>query len=141
MALKAFTQEWMDAFQQKVASSKEYKEIAKSWEGSVSMVINPDPSRSVPNTVYLFTDYWHGDVKDFHICDKAKAESANFIMTGDYVRWKQIARKELDPTKALMQGKLKLKGNLAYIVRHVRTINKVVDLFGEVDTAWPDDAT
>lgn len=139
MAYKAFTQEWMDAFQQKIAGSKEYKEIAKNWEGSVSMVINPDAARNVPETVYLYTDYWHGDVRDFQVCDKARADAADFIMSGDYLRWKQIARKELDATKALMQGKLKLRGSLAYIVRNVRTINKVVDLFTEVDTLWPDE--
>lgn len=141
MAYKAFTQEWMNAFRQKIADSAEYKEIAKNWEGSVSIIINSDPDRNVPETVYLFTDYWHGEAGDFLVCDKQKAESANFIMTGDYIRWKQIARKELDATKALMQGKLKLKGNLAYVVRHVRTVNKVVELFGEVETLWPDEQT
>ncbi|HPL64370.1 MAG TPA: SCP2 sterol-binding domain-containing protein [Syntrophales bacterium] len=137
--LKAFTQEWMNAFRQRIADSKEYREIAGNWEGSVSIIINPDPARGVPETVYLFTDYWHGDVKDFLVCDKAKAESADFIMSGDYIRWKQIARKEIEATKALMQGKLKLKGNLVYVVRNVKTVNKVVDLLGEVDTLFPDD--
>jgi putative sterol carrier protein len=43
------------------------------------------------------------------VCDKAKAESAKFVMTGDYSRWKQVALKELDATKALLQGKLKMR--------------------------------
>jgi hypothetical protein len=30
---KAFTQEWLDAWKQKIAGSQEYKEIAKEWEG------------------------------------------------------------------------------------------------------------
>jgi len=137
--LQAFTQEWLNAFRQQIADSQEYREIAKNWEGSVSIIINPDPSRGVPETVYLFTDYWHGEVKDFLVCDKAKAESADFIMSGDYIRWKQIVRKEIETTKALIQGKLKLKGNLVYIVRQVKTVNKVVDLLREVDTAFPDE--
>ena len=109
---KAFTQEWMDAWKEKINSSQEYKEIAKEWEGSVSITVNADPSRNLPETVYMFTDYWHGDALDFLICDEAKAQTAKFIMIGDYARWKQVAKKELDPTKALMQGKLKLKGDL-----------------------------
>ncbi|MHB8137876.1 MAG: SCP2 sterol-binding domain-containing protein [Smithellaceae bacterium] len=138
-AYKAFTQEWMDAWKEKIAGSKEYKEIAKEWEGSVALICNPDPSKNVPEPVYLFTDYWHGDALDFLICDEAKTQTAKFIMTGDYTRWKQVAKKELDPTKALMQGKLKLKGDLTYVVRMVKTINKVVDLLTEVQTVWPDD--
>ncbi|HOG82943.1 MAG TPA: SCP2 sterol-binding domain-containing protein [Smithellaceae bacterium] len=137
-AYNAFTQEWMDAWKEKINSSKEYKEIAKEWEGSVSITVNADPSKNVPEPVYMFTDYWHGDALDFLICDEAKAQTAKFIMIGDYARWKQVAKKELDPTKALMQGKLKLKGDLTYVVRMVKTINKVVDLLTEVQTIFPD---
>jgi putative sterol carrier protein len=136
---KALTQEWMDAWKEKIAGSKEYKEIAKDWEGSVTMICNPDPSKNVPEPVYIYTDFWHGDVLDFHICDEAKTQTGKFIMTGDYARWKQISKKELDPTKALMQGKLKMKGDLTYVVRNVKTVNKVIDLLTEVPTVWPDD--
>jgi putative sterol carrier protein len=136
---KAFTQEWMDAWKEKIAASKEYKEIAKDWEGSVSITINADPAKNVPNTIYTFSDYWHGDVKEIVLCDEARAQSAKFVMVGDYARWKQVAKKELDPTKALMQGKLKLKGDLTYVVRNIKTVNKVIDLLTEVQTVWPDD--
>jgi len=139
-AFKAFTQEWMDEWKKTINASKEYKEIAKDWEGSVSITVNADPSKNVPEPVYMFTDYWHGDALDFLICDNAKAQTAKFVMSGDYARWKQVAKKELDATKALMQGKLKLKGDLTYVVRNVKTINKVVDLLTEVNTIFPDEA-
>jgi putative sterol carrier protein len=135
----AFTQEWLDAWKRKIAESQEYKEIAKDWDGSVALICNADPSKNVPKPVYLFTDYWHGDVRDFLVCDEAKTQTAKFIMTGDYARWKQVAKKELDATKALMQGKLKLKGDLTYIVRNVKVVHKVIDLLTEVNTVWPDD--
>ena len=137
---KGLTQEWLDAWKQKISESKEYKEIAKDWEGSVSIIVNAAPDKNLPETAYLFTDYWHGDVRDFVLCDEARALSARFIMSGEYVRWKQVATKELDATKALMQGKLKLKGDLTYVVRNVKTINKVIDLLTEVNTIWPDEA-
>lgn len=137
--LKAFTQEWMDAWKKKMVEDKEYKEIAKDWEGSVSMIVNPDPSKGVPEPIYVFMDYWHGDVGDFLICDKEKVESAKFVMSGDYARWKQVGLKELDSTKALLQGKLKMKGDLPYVVRRIKTVNKVIDIFGTLETIWPDE--
>ena len=136
---RAFTQKWMDAWKEKIAGSPEYREIARNWEGSVSITVNADPSKNIPEPVYMFTDYWHGDVNEFVLCDAAKAQRADFVMTGDYVRWKQVAKKELDATKALMQGKLKLKGDLTYVVRNIKTVNKVIDLLTEVDTIFPDD--
>jgi putative sterol carrier protein len=137
--VKAMTQEWMDAYKAAIVADTEYKQIAKDWEGSVALVVNADPSKGIPETIYLFMDYWHGDVGEFVVCDKAKAESAKFVMTGDYSRWKQVALKELDATKGLMQGKLKMKGDLPYVVRNVKTVNKVVDILGNVDTLWPDE--
>jgi putative sterol carrier protein len=60
-------------------------------------------------------------------------------MSGDFARWKQVAKKEVDSTKALMQGKLKLKGDLTYVVRNIKTVNKVIDLLCEIETVWPDE--
>jgi len=138
--IKAFTQEWMDAYKAAIVSDPDYKEIAKDWEGSVSLIVNVDPSKGVPEPVYFFMDFWHGDVGEFVVCDKAKAEGAKFVMTGDYSRWKQVALKELDATKGLLQGKLKMKGDLPYVVRNIKVVNKVVDILGRVDTQWPDEA-
>jgi putative sterol carrier protein len=136
---QAWTQEWLDALKQKIATSAEYKELAKNWEGSVSYIVNADPEKGIPEPLYFFTDFWHGDVRDFLVCDKAKAESANFVMSADYARWKQVCKKEVDSTKALMQGKLKLRGDLTYVVRNIKTVNKVIDLLCEIDTIWPDE--
>jgi len=138
--IKAFTQEWMDAYKAAIVSDPDYKEIAKDWEGSVSLIVNVDPSKGVPEPVYFFMDFWHGDVGEFVVCDKAKADGAKFVMTGDYSRWKQVALKELDATKGLLQGKLKMKGDLPYVVRNIKVVNKVVDILGRVDTQWPDEA-
>ena len=50
-----------------------------------------------------------------------------------------MALKELDATKALLQGKLKMKGDLPYVVRNIKTVNKVIDILGSFETQWPDD--
>jgi len=137
--VKAMTQEWMDEYKKAIVADPDYKQIAKDWEGSVSLIVNADPDKGIPQPVYLFMDYWHGDVGEFTVCSKEKAESAKFVMTGDYSRWKQVALKELDATKGLLQGKLKMKGDLPYVVRNIKVVNKVVDLLGNFETEWPDD--
>jgi putative sterol carrier protein len=140
MGKKALTQEWLDAYKAAIEADPDYRTVAKDWEGSVALVCNPDPDKGVPDPVYIFQDYWHGDVGEFVVCDYDKAQSAKFVMTGDYSRWKQVALKELDATKALLQGKLKMKGDLPYVVRNIKTVNKVIDILGRVDTDWPDEA-
>jgi len=48
-------------------------------------------------------------------------------------------RKELDPIKGMMQGKLKLKGNLPVIVRFVKAAQELVNCTSDVDTRFIDE--
>ncbi len=46
---------------------------------------------------------------------------------------------ELDPIKAMMQGKLKVQGDLPTIVRQVRAANELVELTQQITTEFPDE--
>ncbi len=47
--------------------------------------------------------------------------------------------KEPDVVKAIMQGKLKLRGDLPTIVRNVKAATRLVDLAGKVEGRFPDE--
>ena len=47
---------------------------------------------------------------------------------------------ELDPIKGMMQGKLRVRGDLPTIVRYVKAANELVRLTGLIDTEFPDEA-
>jgi len=68
-----------------------------------------------------------------------EALKAPFCITGEYARWKQVLRKELDPIKGMLQGKLKLKGDLPTIVREVRSAQALVNSGASLDTQFPDE--
>jgi putative sterol carrier protein len=61
------------------------------------------------------------------------------VITAPYTRWKQVALKELDPTKGMLQGKLKLKGDLPTIVRYTKATQEVVECSTRVPVEWPDE--
>ncbi len=52
---------------------------------------------------------------------------------------KEVIKRELDPVKGMMQGKLKLKGDLPTIVRYVKAANELVNLAGSVPTEFVDE--
>jgi putative sterol carrier protein len=68
-----------------------------------------------------------------------EGEKAMFIIRAPYSRWKEVIRKELDPVKGMMQGKLKLKGDLPTIVRYVKAANELVNLASRVPTQFVDE--
>ena len=79
---KAMTQEWLDAWKEKIATSGSIRRSPRTGRERLDHR-EPRSGEGDPGADLLFTDYWHGDVRDFLICDKAKAETAKFVMSGD----------------------------------------------------------
>ena len=71
--------------------------------------------------------------------DQETAENSKYVIYGDYIRWKQVALKQLDAVKAMMQGKLKLKGNLPYVVKYIKGVQESIRCLTEVESQFPDD--
>ena len=63
------------------------------------------------------------------------------MVVANYAQWKQIIKREIDPTKALMQGKLKLtKGHMPTMVKHVNASKQLVESTSRVATKFVDEA-
>jgi putative sterol carrier protein len=139
MAIDVFTDEWCAAWEEKLKESKDFPVYNKGWEGDVGCIIQPDPEKGLNDEKYLYLDLYDGRVNGIRMVEKEKAESAKFVMIGPYVRWKQVAKTELDAIKAMMQGKLKLKGNLPYMVKYLKGTQEVIRCLTLVDSKFPDD--
>ncbi|MCA1833497.1 MAG: SCP2 sterol-binding domain-containing protein [Actinomycetota bacterium] len=134
------SKEWLEEYVDKINSSKEYAEAAASWEGDIAYVFEAEPDKGVPEDVWTWADLWHGKCRDSRYGLPAEeGEKAAFIIRAPYSRWKQVINKELDPIKGMMQGKLKLKGDMPTLVRYVRAANELVNLAGAVDTQFVDE--
>ncbi|HVE64823.1 MAG TPA: SCP2 sterol-binding domain-containing protein [Mycobacteriales bacterium] len=134
--------EWLAEFQDVVNASAEYADAAATWEGDLVFVYEKEPDKGVPADVYAWLDLWHGKCRDAAILDgpeDPRAVGAKFTITAPYSRWKSVMKKELDPVKAMMQGKLKVKGDLPTIVRYVRASNVLTDLTTQLDTQFVDE--
>lgn len=131
---------WLKEYVEQINGSAEYQEAAAMWEGDIAYVYEAEPDKNVPQDVWVWLDLWHG------ACRAAKydvppqeGEKARFIIRGPYSRWKEVLRRELDPVKGMMQGKLKLKGDLAVIVRYMKAANELVNIAATVPTEFPDE--
>jgi putative sterol carrier protein len=131
---------WLAEYVERINASDSYREAAAAWEGDVALVIEAEPDRSVPEDVWAWIDLWHGECREARIVEAEEGERARFVIRAPYSRWKEVIRKELDPVKGMMQGKLRLKGDLPTIVRYVKAASELVNLAGTVPTEFPDEA-
>ncbi len=133
------TPEWVRQYEELIQNDADYKEAAKTWEGSVVIKILAKPEIGLDKDLYLFMDLWHGDCNYVRIVPAEVGEAGDFVITGEYERWKSVVSKELDVVKGMMQGKLKLKGDLPTIVRAVKAASRLVELSTFTNPVFPDE--
>ena len=132
------TDEWFQAFIELINRSAEYRAAAADWEGDIAFLVQAEPDIRVSDDVWGYLDLWHGACRGGGV-DAGTGGQAAYVLSAPYTRWKDILLGELDPIKGMMQGKLKVRGDLPTIVRYVRAANELVRLTGEVDTVFPDE--
>jgi putative sterol carrier protein len=131
--------EWMKDFVVLINDSEEYARAAADWEGDIAFRVVAEPDKGIPGDVWLYLDLWHGACRGGGVIDRAEAAEARYTITAPYSRWKDVLLEELDPIKGMMQGKLRVQGDLPTIVRQVRAATELVRLTGEVETVFPDE--
>ena len=132
--------EWVVHYKDAINSNPAYKVGGANWDkGVVALICKAKPEFGIESDTGIWLDLHKGVCRDAKICPAAEALKAPFAITGEYDRWKQVIRKELDPIKGMLQGKLRLKGDLPTIVRFVEASKALVESAGMVPTKFPDE--
>lgn len=140
MALTFPSIEWVEEYKKQINLSEGYKKAGATWTaGAVALVTLAKPEIGINEDVGIWLDLHQGVCKEATIVTAEEAQKAPFCITGDYVRWKQVIKKELEPVKGMMQGKLKLKGDLPTIVRYVKASQELVECSTRVETKFLDE--
>jgi putative sterol carrier protein len=127
------SEEWLKGLEVKLKSDAKYADLAKNWEGDMFVVIEPKGNLKEQTTVYF--DLWHGTCRKAEYNPPASAyPSPTFTLTANYDDIKDIMTGKLNPMTAMMTMKLKVKGNMGYMMRNVPTVLDFVRCMQEVTT-------
>lgn len=125
------SEEWLRGLEAKLNSDEKYAEVAKNWEGDLLFFIEPEGNLKENLTFYL--DLWHGS------CRKAEYKPAadsypnpTFTLIANYNNITAILSGKMNPMTAMMTSKLKVKGNMGYMMRNVPTVLDFVRVAQEV---------
>jgi len=130
--------EWTAAYKDALNANPAYRKAGKDWtHGAVAMVIKAEPSIGIERDVAMILDVHEGVCRETRYVSADQAQEAPFVIVADYARWKQVIQREIEPIKAMMQGKLKLtKGHLPTIVRYVESSRQLVESASQVATEF-----
>lgn len=139
MTVDAYSPEWADAYRDEINRSEVYRQNSVGWEGSVGLVVLAEPDRNVPDDLGIFMDLWEGEARDIRICSRTEAEDAAFVLTAAYSCWKDVAQGRLDATLGIMQGSIRLRGDLPTIVRYTKASQELTACTMRIPVRWPDE--
>jgi putative sterol carrier protein len=133
--------EWCAAYKDAINANPGYKAAGKEWtHGSVAMVVSAEPSIGIAEDMAMVLDVHQGTCRECRLTSREEAEKAAFVIVASYARWKDVIRKQLDPTKGMMQNRLKLtKGHMPTMVKFVTASKELVESTSLVPTQFVDE--
>ena len=133
--------EWCAAYKDAINANAAFKEAHRDWtHGAVAMVVTADPSIGIAEDMAVWLDMHQGECRGCRLTSREEAEKASFVIVATYARWKEVIRKQLDPTKGMMQNKLKLtKGHMPTMVTFVTASKELVESTSRVPTKFVDE--
>lgn len=139
MGIRFPSAEWTAAFKDAINANPGYAKAGEGWtHGKVAYVVKARPALGIPNDTAMVLDLHAGKCRDAEMVDGEQAQTSDFVIVAEYERWKEVLSGEVDPTKAMMQNKLKLeKGHLPTIVKFVIASKELVRSAITIDTDYP----
>jgi putative sterol carrier protein len=130
----AFSKEWIDALAERLKTDEVYQQAAVGFKAIYQFIVEPEPDKGVPDRKEVgiklpeCDETWEG-VRD----------DATYTMIGKYGVYVDVLRGKIGATKAITLRKLKVKGNLANLLKYKKAIDRYVEVLGEVETQFEGD--
>ncbi|MFW9999491.1 MAG: SCP2 sterol-binding domain-containing protein [Candidatus Hodarchaeota archaeon] len=135
------TQEWAEDFCKAINENENYRDAAgpegfppDGWEGDFLFVI--EPSGNLDHEIRIFVGLYHGECTGCRRLEEGEEVDVEYEYAGPYDAWVAIVNKELDPIRALLAGKTKLKGDMAKVLRATRAAQELVVSSTMVETEF-----
>jgi putative sterol carrier protein len=136
MAINFISDEWIQTLQKELNESEAYRQAARNWEGDFYFCVTPSSSGKEQSTFYM--DLWHGECRDAFLVTDESARDPVFIMSAPLNVWKKVITKKLDIVQGLLTRQVKLKGNMAMIMRNVKAAQEIVECCTHIETEFPE---
>ena len=123
------TMEWLDTYVKLFNEHPEMGDALKEFSARVAYEFTDRPDLP-PKFVFMEEGVIkeHGELTDDSAMD--------FVIKANYEIWKSMTEGELDPMNALMAGKLKVRGNMAALLKHAEGFKQTFDIVQAIPTVF-----
>ena len=75
----------------------------------------------------------HGVLKEMRPIMPDEYKDARFTLTGPYSAWKAMVTGKANPTQLVMSGKIKLQGDMSYMMKHMSAMNALNRIYSRIE--------
>jgi putative sterol carrier protein len=111
---------WTEAYKNAINYNLAFHKAAETWTfGFVALIVQCDVSLGLEQDTGVILDVHEGKCRDARfVKGHSRPSEAEFVTVGSYQQWKDIIERRLDPTKAMIEGRLRLaRGHLPTLIR------------------------
>uniref|UniRef100_A0A7C3REC1 SCP2 domain-containing protein n=1 Tax=Archaeoglobus fulgidus TaxID=2234 RepID=A0A7C3REC1_ARCFL len=109
-------------------SEVNFEEIARKIAENPGMILETAKGA----TLNIWMDFWHGEFRKIEVAVPGEHEDAKFKLIGPYAVFKQLVMGKADAITLVIGGKLKMQGDMAYMMRNMATVKKFTDLMASI---------
>jgi putative sterol carrier protein len=133
------SEEWVREYCKRLTESEDYNKSGKGWKDPImfKMIELGDVKEKTAYDSFIL------NLKDGK-CEGSEMvtdpeKKAPFILTATYANWKKIIGGKINPTQAMLTGQMKVKGNIALLLRYASAAIAMVKTAQSIPTKYLDE--
>ncbi len=130
------SEEWVKEYCKRLSESPDYNKTGKGWKDPIKFKVTElgDLKEKVRYDSFILNLNDGKCLSSEMVEDPAK--SAPFELTATYANWKKIIGGKINPTQAMLTGQIKVKGNIALLLRYASAAIAMVKAAQTVPTDY-----
>ena len=128
--------DWIQALFAAAKASTELCASISDFEGPMTLVIEAQTPH-LPTGRVIWLDVGLSEIRAVEAIANAEAKPTKYVLTGSYELWQKIAQGKQGIIKAVMFGRLNVKGSKTTLLKHVTTASLLSKLLTELPTRFP----
>lgn len=131
------TEQWLSAWVATTNADERFRAAGAGWHGSVGLVVKDVPV----GDIYMRLDGADGSWTSYELGRQAAlVEGSLFTLSADRATWRDVLTQHVNPVRALIVGRVRVRGQLSAVLRRITALTIMVELAATLDPDYGDDA-
>ncbi|MCL5408063.1 MAG: SCP2 sterol-binding domain-containing protein [Candidatus Thermoplasmatota archaeon] len=130
------SEEWVKEYCKRLCESPDYNKTGKGWKDPIKFKMTEMGDLKGGTSFDSFILNLHDGKCDGSEMVTDPEKTSPFELTATYANWKKIISGKINPTQAMLTGQMKVKGNIALLLRYASAAIAMVKTAQTIPTKY-----